>query len=64
MNKITQLKPGDYVRFHCKHGHSTGIIETIYQDVPFRIARICVRNMSTKPKRYYRPLFKLKKIDT
>jgi hypothetical protein len=61
--KIVPFKIGDYVSFHTQFGKTTGIIEDIYLTRPFRTAYITVREMGGKPRKYHRPLFKLRKVE-
>ena len=55
----------DWVSFHTQYGYRTGLIELILHGEkgkkPQR-AIITVRNLSGKPKKYIRPLYKLKKV--
>jgi hypothetical protein len=63
--KEDDFKISDYVTFHTKHGATTGIIELITPGIHgrFQIALITVRaTYSGKPKKYHRPLFKLKHL--
>jgi len=60
--KFVSIHVNDYVTFHTQYGQTTGIVEEIYLSRP-RIAYITVRTMFGKPKKYYRPLYKLKKVD-
>lgn len=53
------FRVGDFVRFHVWDGHATGIIENIRLANP-QTAMITVRNGTFKPKKYYRPLYKLR----
>jgi hypothetical protein len=51
----------DYVTFHTQYGTTTGIIENIILKNP-QVAIITMRTLHGKPKRYTRPLYKLKHL--
>lgn len=57
--KKEPFRIGDFVTFHTQYGKTIGIIELILLRNPQQ-AIITVRTMSGKPKKYHRPLFKLK----
>lgn len=57
--KKEPFRISDFVTFHTQYGQTTGIIELIILSNPQK-AIITVRNMSGKPKKYTRPLYKLK----
>jgi len=60
--KHDPIRINDFVTFHTQYGSTVGIVEQIYFGNP-QIAYITVRTMFGKPKRYYRPLYKLKKAE-
>lgn len=59
--KFDPVHIGDFVSFHTQYGKTTGIIEDIRFGNP-QIAYITVRTMFGKPKKYHRPLYKLRKV--
>ena len=59
MGKKEDFRIGDFVTFHTQYGHTTGIIELIILSNPQK-AIITVRNGTFKPKKYTRPLYKLR----
>ncbi len=58
----SNFRVSDFVTFHTQYGQTTGIIEDISVGYKgkHQIAEITVRTMFGKPKKYHRPLYKLK----